>query len=270
MLERRSASCSPSAAGQQVAAVAQAHRHQSRHRNRPPRGRRFRRRARRRPARALRRRRRRPGRGHDHAGHQADHQTGCVAAGRLYASNMRATARSTPPSRRPVSDRFLQGHFARQVRGPVLVQSAGLPPLQQGRDGPGQADGGSHPSRRRLLAHLCLGRRRPVRRPHLRSPVVRQGPWKAPSSRPTSPSSCSTCSTSRSSASTTPTSPPRARRSPRATRTSAPSPTSSPRRCRVSAPSCSGARPTSSPTAATWRAPRPIPIPMCSPMPPAR
>ena len=36
------------------------------------------------------------------------------------------------------------------------------------------------------------------------------------------------------------------------------------------APSCSGAPRTSSPTAATWRAPRPTPIPMSSPMPPAR
>ncbi len=34
--------------------------------------------------------------------------------------------------------------------------------------------------------------------------------------------------------------------------------------------SCSGAPPTSSPTAATWRAPPPIPIRTSSPMPPAR
>ena len=36
------------------------------------------------------------------------------------------------------------------------------------------------------------------------------------------------------------------------------------------APGCSGAPPTSSPTAATWRAPRPIPIRTCSPTPPAQ
>ena len=36
----------------------------------------------------------------------------------------------------------------------------------------GKTDGRAYPPRRRLLAHLRLGRRRPVRRPHLRSPLV--------------------------------------------------------------------------------------------------
>ena len=145
---------------------------------------------------------------------------------------MRAIARSIPPSRRPASDRFLQGDQARQVQGadvartrwPIATttrtrwcsasgwRTTSAPPSPTGTPSPGKAAtrSAAAPSTGRGSARA----------------------WRAPSSRPTSPSSCSTCSTRRSSASTTPTSPPRATASPRATRTSAPSPTSSPRRCR--------------------------------------
>ena len=165
---------------------------------------------------------------------------------------------------------FFKGIEPVKFEGPQSSQPARLPPLQQGRDGPRQADGGPYPPGRRLLAHLRLGGRRPVRRPHLRPPLVRRAAMEGAKLKADVafelfdlldvPFFCFHDATSR----------PRARRSPRATGTSAPSPTSSPRRWRRAAPSCSGARPTCSPTAATWRAPPPTPTRMSSPMPPAQ
>ena len=76
-----------------------------------------------------------------------------------------------------------------------------------------------------------------------------------------SPSRCSACSTCRSSPSTTATSRRKARRSRNRTGTSARSARSSRRRWRRPRSASSGARRTSSPTAASWRARRPIPIP---------
>ena len=148
--------------------------------------------------------------------------------------NMRATARSTPPSRRPVSDRFLQGNFARQVRR-ARRPATRWPTATTTRTRSSSASGWRTISARPSPTGTPSPGKAATR--SAAAPSIAPGTtraWRAPRSRPTSPSSCSTCSTRRSSASTTPTSPPKARRSPRATRTSAPSPTSSPRRCRQS------------------------------------
>ena len=131
----------------------------------------------------------------------------------------------------------------------------------------GQAHGGPSALRRRLLAHLRLAGRRPVRRPDLRAPVVRRhdGARQAEGRRRLRDVHAARRAVS--TASTTPTCGRKARPSPRTPRNlERDRRLSSPRSRRRPASSCSGARPTCSRTAATWRAPRPIPIRTCSPI----
>ena len=104
-------------------------------------------------------------------------------------------------------------------------------------------------------------------------------PWTAGRARPDRrrpsrrwPRRSSSCRSSpcRSGASTTGTSRRRARRSPSRPRTSTTWPSSPPATRSAPGSSCSGARPSCSPTSASWPARRPTPIPRCSPTRPAR
>ena len=154
-------------------------------------------------------------------GIKIDHRARTLRSSRPTTTNTRATARSIRPSRRPASDRFLQGDQTRQVQGPAFEGPVGLSSLQQGRagrwasgwrttSGPPSPTGTPSPGKAATRSAAAPSTARGTTRA-----------WRARRSRPTSPSSSSTSSMRRSSASTTPTSRPRARRSRRATRTSA-------------------------------------------------
>ena len=219
--------------GIEIEPLAQDDRHQPQPGAVAPRGWRFRRRARRGPPWTLRRRPAPSPARRDHdARHQIRPSRRILRSSRPTTTSTRATAHSIQPSRRPVSDRFLQGYQTRQVQGPAFARTL-LAYRHYNKD------------------ELVMGKRM---EDHIRPAIAYwhtfaweggdpfggrtfDRPWydkgmEGAKIKADVAFELFDILERRSSASTMPTSRPRAKRSRRATRTSVPSPTSSPRRCR--------------------------------------